>query len=112
MVLDGTGTDGIAVDVAVDGDRIVRLSPWGEPANAPKVIDATDRTVTPGFVDPHTHKDAQLFWDPSGSPSVLHGVTSVILGSCGIGVAPLSPDLHEYALRSLESVEEIHTAQS
>jgi len=70
-------------------------------------IDASGCWVTPGFVDPHTHLDAQLCWDPTASPSNLHGVTSVVMGLCGFGVAPCPKDGGEYLLRSLEVVEEI-----
>jgi N-acyl-D-amino-acid deacylase len=106
-VVDGTGAPGAEMDVGVADGRIVRVAARGGLPPAKEQIDAFRKVVTPGFVDPHTHMDAQLFWEPSGSPSLLHGVTSVVIGSCGFGVAPLHPEMHEYALRSLESVEEI-----
>jgi N-acyl-D-aspartate/D-glutamate deacylase len=107
LVLDGTGAAGVQRNILIDDGRITELSDDGAAIEARTVIDARNRVVTPGFIDPHTHMDAQLFWDPSGCPSLLHGVTSVVIGSCGIGIAPARPDMREYMLRSLESVEEI-----
>src|SRR4051794_20718600 len=106
-VLDGTGGPARRLDVGVRAGRVELLAEPGTLPSAAETIDATDRIVTPGFVDPHTHMDVQLFWAPDGAPSLLHGVTTVAIGSCGFGVAPLVEDLREYALRSLESVEEI-----
>ena len=104
---DGSGGAPAAMDVGVKDGRVVAVVPPGALPEAARTVDATDRIVTPGFVDPHTHMDAQLWWEPSGAPSVLHGVTSVVMGSCGFGVAPIRPGTEEYVLRSLESVEEI-----
>lgn len=106
-VVDGTGSPESNVDLGIADGRIVQIAPRGEVGPAARVIDAAERIVTPGFIDPHTHMDAQLFWDPTGSPSLLHGVTSVVIGSCGFGIAPIHPDYVEYSLRSLEAVEEI-----
>jgi len=106
-VYDGSGGPPERRDVGVEDGRIVAVAPPGQLPDARRVLDAAGRIVTPGFVDPHTHMDAQLWWAPSGAPSVLHGVTSVVIGSCGFGVAPLRAGTEEYVLRSLESVEEI-----
>ena len=73
---------------------------------ADETLDATGCWVTPGFIDPHTHLDAQLCWDPTASPTNRHGVTTVIFGLCGFGVAPCPEGGGEYLLRSLEVVED------
>lgn len=106
-VVDGTGSEPVQADVGVSDGRVAMLRPRGALPQATRNVDASGMIVTPGFVDPHTHMDAQLWWDPSGAPSVLHGVTSIAIGSCGFGVAPCRPGTEEYVLRSLESVEEI-----
>ena len=104
-IVDGTGAPARKGDLAIDDGRIAAV---GEVLGAGTTeIDARGYWVTPGFIDPHTHLDAQLCWDPSGSPSNRHGVTTVIFGLCGFGVAPCPPDGGEYLLRALEVVEEI-----
>ncbi len=104
-VVDGTGASAVSADVAIDGGRISAVGEVRETGSSE--IDASGCWVTPGFIDPHTHLDAQLCWDPSGSPSNRHGVTTVILGLCGFGVAPCPPGGDDYLLRALEVVEEI-----
>ena len=85
-VVDGTGAPPFAADVAVQGGRIVGI---GAPRDsAREVIDASECWVTPGFIDPHTHLDAQLCWDGTVTPSNRHGITTVVIGLCGFGVAP------------------------
>jgi len=86
LVVDGTGAPPREADVVIDGDRVTAIGTHAGPAR--EVIDAKGMLVTPGFVDIHTHLDAQITWDPLGSPSNLHGVTSAVVGNCGVGFAP------------------------
>ena len=90
-VVDGTGAPSRLADIGIAADRIVEIvdsTEGGITAKGRREIDATDRLVTPGFVDIHTHLDAQLAWDPIGTSSCWHGVTSVVMGNCGVGFAP------------------------
>ena len=85
-VVDGTGGDAFVADIAIDGDRIVAV---GENLGAGREeIDAAGKVVTPGFVDVHTHYDGQATWDAEMAPSSWHGVTTVVMGNCGVGFAP------------------------
>ncbi len=104
-VLDGTGSPGRRADVAIDGDRITAVG--AVPDRGHREIDATGRHVTPGFVDMHTHLDAQLFWDPQASSSCWHGVTSLVLGNCGVTFAPVRPGQERYLAEMMEAVEDI-----
>src|SRR5271155_2749703 len=92
-VVDGTGGPARRADVAVVGERIVAVG--GDIATGRREIDADGLLVTPGFVDPHTHYDGQATWDPVLAPSVHHGVTTVAMGNCGVGFAPVAPDRHD-----------------
>ncbi|MFN3256510.1 MAG: N-acyl-D-amino-acid deacylase family protein [Ilumatobacter sp.] len=106
LVFDGTGAAPVARDVLVTDGVISVVEEQIGDVDA-REIRADGCWVLPGFIDPHTHLDAQLFWDPSGQPSVLHGVTTVITGNCGFGIAPCGDGAEEYLLRCLEAVEEI-----
>ncbi|OHV32260.1 MULTISPECIES: N-acyl-D-amino-acid deacylase family protein [Pseudofrankia] len=102
-VVDGTGAPARRVDVAVDGGRVVAIGELTD--GATRTIDAEGHVVTPGFVDVHTHLDVQGFWDPTLSPSPLHGVTTALAGNCGFTVAPLDETAGDYLMRMLARVE-------
>ena len=90
MVLDGTGAEAFVADIAIDGGLITRVG--AVPGQGAEEIDASGCIVTPGFVDLHTHYDAQVMWDPILEPSAWHGVTTVVMGNCAVGFAPVRPD--------------------
>jgi N-acyl-D-aspartate/D-glutamate deacylase len=102
-IIDGTGAPGVSGDVGIRDGRIAALG--DAPGRATTTIDARGRAVTPGFVDIHTHYDAQVLWDRMLSISPWHGVTTVVMGNCGFGVAPTRPEHRGLILRTLEKVE-------
>ncbi len=105
-VIDGTGADGVRADVAVGGGRITRVGDLsGE--RAARTVDATGKIVTPGFVDLHTHLDAQIGWDPEMRPSSYHGVTTALIGNCGVTFAPCAEANRRYLAELMQSVEDI-----
>jgi N-acyl-D-aspartate/D-glutamate deacylase len=105
-VIDGTGAPARHADVAVSGGKILQIEK-NIAAAAKRTIDASDLAVAPGFIDPHTHYDAQICWDGAVTPSSWHGVTSVVMGNCGVGIAPCRPETREIAMRDLVNVEAI-----
>jgi N-acyl-D-aspartate/D-glutamate deacylase len=100
-VIDGTGAAARRADVGITAGKIV------PPGPAKRTIDADGLVVAPGFIDPHTHYDAQICWDGATTPSSWHGVTSVVMGNCGVGIAPCKPQAREIAMRDLVNVEAI-----
>jgi len=105
VVVDGTGSPRRRADVAVDDGRV---SVVGEvPGTGRRELDAEGLVVAPGWVDIHTHYDGQASWDPTLSPSPWHGVTTVVMGNCGVGFAPVRPDRHEWLVALMEGVEDI-----
>ncbi len=105
VVVDGSGRPGTEADVAITGDRISGI---GTGLSGRVELDAGGQVVAPGFIDIHTHYDAQVFWDPVLSPSCYHGVTSVIAGNCGFSIAPTRPEHRELIARTLENVEDMN----
>jgi N-acyl-D-amino-acid deacylase len=103
-VVDGTGAPRRAADVAITDGVISEI---GERLDGTRVLDAAGHVVSPGFVDIHTHYDAQVFWDPALSPSCWHGVTSVVAGNCGFSIAPVRPEHRELLVRTLQHVEDM-----
>jgi N-acyl-D-aspartate/D-glutamate deacylase len=111
-VVDGTGADRFDADVAVKDGKIVevRRRGSGSPARegeAAGTIDATGKIVAPGFVDIHTHYDGQVSWDDLLEPSSTHGVTTVVMGNCGVGFAPVRPGREQWLIELMEGVEDI-----
>ncbi len=104
-IVDGTGGEPFVGDVAIDGERIVAVGEVSGPAR--REIDATGLVVTPGWVDIHTHYDGQATWDPVMAPSSWHGVTTAIMGNCGVGFAPVRSDQHGFLIELMEGVEDI-----
>lgn len=105
-VIDGTGADAKRADIAVNNGRIARIGDLTADTAA-QIIDAKGKVVTPGFVDLHTHLDAQVGWDPLMSSSSYHGVTTAMIGNCGVTFAPCSPNNRRYLAELMESVEDI-----
>src|SRR6266508_5822515 len=106
-VFDGSGTPGRAADVAIEG-RVIREI--GPNLRGERELDASGCAVAPGFIDIHTHYDAQVFWDPALRPSSYHGVTTVVAGNCGFTIAPTRPEHHDVIVHTLENVEDMDPA--
>jgi len=104
-IVDGTGAPAFVADLAIDNGRISVIGRVD--GDAKETIDAKGLIVTPGFVDVHTHYDGQVTWDPELSPSSWHGVTTVVMGNCGVGFAPARPDKHDWLIGLMEGVEDI-----
>ena len=104
-VIDGTGRDPVEADVAIKDGRIAAVG--AVPGCGREEIDARGRVVTPGFVDIHTHYDGQAVWDSHLAPSAQHGVTTVVMGNCGVGFAPVRAGDHETLIELMEGVEDI-----
>src|SRR5215471_14713521 len=104
-VVDGTGAPARVADVAIDDGIVTEVGPVDDRGR--RELDADGRLVTPGFVDIHTHLDAQLAWDALATSSCWHGVTSLVLGSCGVTFAPCRPENRRYLAELMESVEDV-----
>lgn len=104
-VIDGTGRPGFKADIAIKDGLIAAVGTLD--GSGRKEFDARDRIVTPGWVDIHTHYDGQVSWDSYLSPSCWHGVTTIVMGNCGVGFAPVAPDYHDALINIMEGVEDI-----
>ncbi len=109
IVIDGTGSTRRRADVAIAGGRIAAIGRFSS-SEARHAIDADGRVVAPGFIDPHTHYDPQLLFDPFATSSCFHGVTSVVVGNCGFGIAPTRPEHRDGVLQIFSRVEEMSLA--
>ncbi len=107
LVIDGSGAPGRRADVSIAGGRIAEIGPRLRGARS---LDASGCVVAPGFIDIHTHYDAQVFWDPALTPSCFHGVTTVVAGNCGFSIAPTRPEHREVLAHTLENVEDMNVA--
>src|SRR5262245_29949756 len=106
-VIDGSGAEPFRADVAIADGVITELVEGGKTGAGREEIDATGLLVTPGFVDIHTHYDGQVTWDSRLAPSSLHGVTTAVLGNCGVGFAPVRASDHDMLIELMEGVEDI-----
>src|SRR6266566_5299599 len=103
LLVDGTGAPPRPADVVIEADRIAAVEAPGQARG--DVVDLDGLVLAPGFIDCHTHYDAQVLWDPDLTPSSWHGVTTVVMGNCGFGIAPTRPAGRETIARTLENVE-------
>ena len=104
-IIDGTGRDRYLADIGINDGKIVKIGEIKE--SSKNIIDAENKLVTPGWVDVHTHYDGQATWDPILAPSSWHGVTTVVMGNCGVGFAPVKPKDREFLIELMEGVEDI-----
>jgi len=107
LIYDGSSTEPVEADIAIDGAHITAIGTLDTHSRAREEIDATGKIVTPGFVDIHTHYDGQVTWDPYLAPSSCHGVTTVVMGNCGVGFAPCKPAQRDWLIGLMEGVEDI-----
>ena len=107
-IVDGTGADAHSGDIAIDGGTIAQVG--GTASAGKREIAANGAMASPGWVDVHTHYDGQVTWDPVVSPSSWHGVTSIVMGNCGVGFAPVKPSDHNMLIELMEGVEDIPSA--
>ena len=109
QLVDGSGAPARAADISIDNGIVTEVVDAGRASrsSATRILDADGLLVTPGFVDVHTHYDAQVSWDPWLTPSSWHGVTTAVMGNCGVGFAPARPDRHEWLIELMEGVEDI-----
>lgn len=107
-IVDGTGADAYSGDIAIDGGTIAQVG--GTAGAGKREIAANGAMASPGWVDVHTHYDGQVTWDPVVSPSSWHGVTSIVMGNCGVGFAPVKPSDHNMLIELMEGVEDIPSA--
>jgi N-acyl-D-amino-acid deacylase len=110
LLVDGTGAPPRPADVVIEHDRITAVDAPGAVSANGDVVDLDGLVLAPGFIDCHTHYDAQVLWDPALTPSSWHGVTTVVMGNCGFGIAPTRPDGRETIARTLENVEGMSVA--
>lgn len=107
-IVDGTGAPASSGDVVVDEGKVTDVTPSGaSAAKARRVLEANGDLLTPGFVDIHTHYDGQVCWDKHVTPTSWHGVTSIVMGNCGVGFAPVRPGTEDRLVELMESVEDI-----
>src|SRR5210317_1993827 len=105
LIYDGKGSNPYKADLAISNEKIVGIGDIQ--GDAKEIINAEGKIVTPGFVDIHTHYDGQVTWDPYLRPSTYHGVTTVVMGNCGVGFSPCKPDQRDWLIGLMEGVEDI-----
>ena len=105
LIYDGKGSKPYKADLAISNEKIVGIGDIQ--GDAKEIINAEGKIVTPGFVDIHTHYDGQVTWDPYLRPSTYHGVTTVVMGNCGVGFSPCKPDQRDWLIGLMEGVEDI-----
>src|SRR5258708_1343142 len=110
LLVDGAGAPPRPADVVIDADRITAVGAPGRASGDGDVVGPDGLGLAPGFIDCHTHYDAQVLWDPDLTPSSWHGVTTVVMGNCGFGIAPTRPAGRETIARTLENVEGMSVA--
>src|SRR6201993_4907130 len=110
LLVDGTGAPPRPADVVIEADRIAAVQAPGTASGDGDAVDLDGLVLAPGFIDAHTHFDAQVFWDPDLTPSSWHGVTTVVMGNCGFGLAPSHLEDQDLLMQTLEHVEAMNLA--